>query len=323
MNKQRSISLLLVVLIPLLLIGCTPSRSSPSNPTTVEQFRKGTDGVVVTYAEGTPPSIIDVRAYSRGIPVTIKLENKGAADVKSGWVRLLRFHDFIGYTDTDTPFELKGKSDAFPEGDWTETSFKVDVLPDRLPMPETKATFYVQACYDYETKAEAVICIDPHPDEKTILEKPCQKQSPVSLSGGQGAPVAVSKVDYELIDTIEENQRGEELMDVLLRVYVSNVGKGLVSKKRSSCSLEPWDSTIEGDVSMVIDGRLQKLSCNAFGGEVGFKPSMVLSETTAENYFTCIAKVPRNKGIFKTPVLIDLQYNYLTQQMAKEVLIRA
>ncbi|MFA5796707.1 MAG: hypothetical protein WC916_01560 [Candidatus Woesearchaeota archaeon] len=94
------------------------------------------------------------------------------------------------------------QSVVFLEGDTRETPGGglevLDFPAYAWGIPESLETFrqplMVTACYSYETRATAMVCIDPKPNNNN--KKAC-KPGPVSLSGGQGAPVAITRIDQQ------------------------------------------------------------------------------------------------------------------------------
>ncbi|MFB6198458.1 MAG: hypothetical protein ABEI52_09365, partial [Halobacteriaceae archaeon] len=61
-------------------------------------------------------------------------------------------------------------------------------------MDKTEQNFLITNCYLYTTHAAPVVCIDPAPNSQTT--KSCTP-STYDGSDGQGAPVAVTKVEPE------------------------------------------------------------------------------------------------------------------------------
>ena len=81
----------------------------------------------------------------------------------------------------------------------------------------------VTACYEYETQASPVVCVDPNLYEIGPIERACTVHD-VSAGGGQGAPVAVTWVDVDMA--------GKDRISFDIRV--SNVGGGTVFYSGSS-----------------------------------------------------------------------------------------
>ena len=78
----------------------------------------------------------------------------------------------------------------------------------------------VTACYRYKTIADPKVCIDPNPFRAVQERKVCEVRDQ-SLGGGQGAPVAVTKI---------EEQVGSD--KIHFRIFIQNVGDGEVIEGR-------------------------------------------------------------------------------------------
>jgi hypothetical protein len=89
-------------------------------------------------------------------------------------------------------FYLEGDNRDFPGGNFEVLYFPSFVYDLPEGVENYNPTFLVKACYDYVTIASPVMCIDPQPHSNA--EKVCTPHT-VHLSGGQGAPVAVTKVE--------------------------------------------------------------------------------------------------------------------------------
>ncbi len=100
-----------------------------------------------------------------------------------------RQSQFLGYR---TVFGLNGDTEVTPGGDLEVYDFPTAIwyLPESLE--EFKQRIMVTSCFDYVTHSTAMVCIDRAPQSNT--KKAC-KASTVSLSGGQGAPVAITSIE--------------------------------------------------------------------------------------------------------------------------------
>lgn len=213
MNK-KIILCAMIVMIALLLSSCTTigTKGSAGNS---QNYRTGTKGIVFNFINNNPPS----RIYNGdALTLTVEYVNKGAYDVIGGYFYLTGYDENIIFLDRSaTNFAAKGKSIYNPDGVLVETASFMDsriVLPENFNAEELKQNFLLTACYDYETLATPLVCIDPDPYTTNPVEKTCTVKD-VSLSGGQGAPVAVTLVQ-------EESSRNK----VQFKIHVSNVGGG-------------------------------------------------------------------------------------------------
>ncbi|MBI1969351.1 hypothetical protein HYS48_01540, partial [Candidatus Woesearchaeota archaeon] len=160
-------------------------------------YRTGTQGLVLQFLSGTPPP----KLYEGDpLPIVVEVSNKGTFDVVDGRLYISGFDDrFIKLNrDVAVLSELAGKSLFNPDGLFSEVFEFEDpsvTIPEHTDLfPQAiKAT----ACYRYQTRTTAEVCIDPDPHSIRLVEKVCQVR-PISYSGGQGAPIAITSVEEEI-----------------------------------------------------------------------------------------------------------------------------
>ena len=199
--------------IALLLISC--GQIGSRQQTGVQQeFRTGTQGLLLQFLPGTPPP----RTYE-GDPLiaTVEVTNKGAFDLSDGRLYLSGYDPtFLHFnTNAHTLSELEGKSLFNPDGLFSQS---FDFEDQAVSMPDNSnkfsQTLKVTACYPYRTQATASICVDSDPYAARLTQKVCTIH-PVAMGGGQGAPVAVTRVEQEA--TRDRMQ---------FKIYVQNAGGG-------------------------------------------------------------------------------------------------
>lgn len=189
-------------------------------------FRTGTQALVLRFLPGTPPSNL-----FEGDPlgITVEVTNKGTSDVSDGRLYISGYDTNYVHLNRDRAAldQLPGKSLFNPEGlfsntfDFTDPSVSMPDNTDTLPQ-----IFKATACYHYRTQTSTQVCIDPDPYSIQLIEKVCQVK-PVSFSGGQGAPITVTKVEQE----VTHNR-------MQFRIYIRNAGGGTVidpSKSIENC----------------------------------------------------------------------------------------
>jgi len=101
------------------------------------------------------------------------------------------FNSF-GWNDWLKKFELEGRSSMSPAGGMEVVEFPATILTLPPSLEEFRQRVMVTACFDYATHASKMVCIDPEPYSN--VRKACKPQT-VSLSGGQGAPVAITSIE--------------------------------------------------------------------------------------------------------------------------------
>lgn len=212
--------MLLVVLL-ILLIGCGRDGRKREPETEVH---KGTDGVVMNFV---PRSIPDRIYPDTDFTPIIELRNRGATEIVRGygWLSFSGIDPKIipAYFDKNHPegyFELDPVTSYNPEGGYDSVAINAYVDPEALYETDYyRPLLLVTACYEYETIANPIVCIDPNP--RSLTERKACLVEDVSLGGGQGAPIAISRVDVE-----------ETPQNVYFRIYIDNVGGGEVFDKK-------------------------------------------------------------------------------------------
>ncbi len=224
MDKKLVFFLLIMVV---LAAGCQQKDSGGG-----EKSRSGTKGLEISFVSGSPPA----KFLSEGtINIAIQLKNGGWETVNAGNVYISGYDTSIVKSmknprgeqiPRDGIGQLGGKNSFDPQGEFEIKEFKADVsLGQNVDV--YRPTFLVTACYDYKTLATPVICIDPDPFGITTKEKVCTTKD-VSLSGGQGAPVAIQRV--EVSPTSEK---------VRFNIQIANVGGGDVYEQ-SNQKCDPY-----------------------------------------------------------------------------------
>ena len=279
----------------------------------------------------TPPS----RVYS-GDPLNFLLEvrNKGAyTTVDTEGEKTLSLRVYVSGFDTkifpglkadDNLFKkagdaylgesLEGKSEFNPDGGLKYKEFSTAVsLPDN--MDSFKTNFLVTACYGYNTYATAPVCIDSDPYSTSVQEKACTIKD-ISLSGGQGAPVAITKIE-------EEASKDK----VRFKIYIENKGDGRIfdinkseRSKEGTLKCNPYSG--EGIKYGTIDKiTLNKVSVVGSPITSSCEPkdgNNVVRLIDGRGFIICEKNIGSAKSAFLTPLEIDISYGYTTS-IQKEV----
>jgi len=201
---------LFILLILTVFSGCT-SGSGSNNDGDINYLR-GTQGIEHQFLRGSPPNNV----YNGDtFGVGLELMNKGVTPA-------LVYYFFTGFDPYvfafDHSFGSIMMNDARTQYNFEGGYDIVEALVTVYTPPESDSfTQPIKAivCYDYETKVEAPICIDPQPN-KGDTDDVCQA-GPGEVGGGQGAPVAVTSITQEA-----------QPWKTRFKVTVSNVGGGQV-----------------------------------------------------------------------------------------------
>lgn len=302
------LSLSLVFLSIMVLAGCSVTNRNRSNTVNAgdENFRTGTKGLDLNFAQYSPPDKIFDDEQLR---VRVEIYNKGAEDVKGSNNRLY-LSGFDTSIVTGIPSngiaipDLEGKKFYNPDGDYNTVDFVAFIrnLKSRN-IDVYNPILMVTACYKYRTIADPKVCVDPDPFSTTVQNKVCDFRSQPSV-GSQGAPVAIDSVEVEAMSS-----------KTRFKIQVHNVGSGNALKDGADIldRCNPYDPTgldyndidyvhvdevILGDVSIV--GTCKPLD----NGYLRLK-------TSGAGFMIC--EVDGLVGpAYTTPLRIQVSYNYRT-----------
>ncbi|MFH1211717.1 MAG: hypothetical protein V1659_02190 [Candidatus Woesearchaeota archaeon] len=173
-------------------------------------------------------------------------------------------------------FSLEGNTRNFPGGESEILYFPsyIRAIPDGVE--NYNPSFLAKACYAYVTVASPVMCIDPRPDSGS--EKVCRVHN-VALSGGQGAPVAITKVEQT-----------SSTSKVIFTIYVEHKGDGTIYDYNSFHKCNPAIGGVKPTDLNVVYIRRIRFSANIQDG--GYQP-----------FFTC--KPEANDGLSMGVIRLD------------------
>jgi hypothetical protein len=323
--KKRDVFLIITAIILIsLAYGCKPRTPSVEpEKGAPEEIYKGYTGLEMSFMKNLPP---DKLYDTVPLDIILELKNTGVYDLTGRCELYLHGYDeniITGLLKTESCGELEPKTQYNPEGGRDTQQFYTTNIYLPQEIDSLPQTFVVTACYRYQTIANPVVCIDPHLFEPFPIERACQVKD-VTLSGGQGAPVSVDKVEVEMM-------KGK----VLFRISISNRGAATTkttvfgSRKveqtgRRGTVLSTYTSVIDdcpfhldyNDFNIVdywVDmtgGSLLKCSPEIDGD---YKIRLVDGKGTIYCYFNIYGE-----SAYTTPLNIQLDYNYM-ESISKQV----
>jgi len=327
------IAAFMVVLI--FIYGCSTGKNDTKK--SVEEVRTGTEGISVNFLPNNPPDIVHVEQNSENkFDVVFELRNKGAypqpeeGSSPKGNLFLSGYDPNIIEFNVKEPksseakkvdlskVALEGKSSINPNGGQDIVSFEGTIEYQKLNVQKYEPILLATACYNYETVAGPVVCIDPDPYSTLKEKKVCQVQD-TSLSS-QGAPIAVTKIEEEAFAAKTQ-----------FKITVKNVGNGDAIKSDQYGKCDPLGSTGKlerEDIDKVnlekVIIRNKKLACGPFAENTnpntktdsGFirlinGEGFVICELKKEDYVENGANLGKISA-FTTPLTITLSYTYRT-----------
>lgn len=330
---MKKITKIITGLFAVLLLFFTAS-CGPVEPVQVD-IHQGTAGFEMSFMQNSPPDEVYV---GDTFPLMLDLHNKGAYDIKGGIIVLSVEEEYIGITSKEyqekvISFGLTGRSVYDPVGGIDRKM--IELVAKRIdPQSETHtSTIAVTTCYPYKTEAAATVCIDPDIYGQRQAEKVCtpqtlgmgvRKEGGQELPKGQGAPIAITKIEQRMLSHPER----EDLIRPQFMIYVTNMGNGLPMDpgvyqdacKATGIPREAWNAI---GVSVYLSDRSIQLNCTPkFETDSTTKAGYVKLEKQ-EDFVKCTLEegMPKARGTFTTPLMIDMGYGY-TFTISKDVLIR-
>jgi len=304
-----------LIAILVLITGCNgiPLRGGGTNvPTiTIPNIYTGTQGVNVQFVQGfPPPRIIEGKDFI----VTFELTNAGAATVQEGAYMVGIEKPFVELkSDAANMFELAGKSINEPLGvkDYRQIALKAKLLP---PETETYTTTITgSVCYNYETKADISVCLDPDPYGQNANRRKFCQMTRVGASGGQGAPVTITSVEPRFTGTAQ-------VPGFEFTIGVSNAGRGQVlaqSQTIRACEADgpPIDALGKIEFRALL-GEVPLLCGKGDGEEL----TLLTLNAPSETIRCRSTRPPQQNTAYQGTLHVEMRYGY-SQTVSTQVII--
>ena len=331
---MKKFILLFLISLPLILIGCGISNisnpfSSGQNSHANVNVYVGTQGMSAEFSKTAPPPTV---LQDSNFPILIKLKNSGAYGIteKKGLMSIGIEKDYAKIISLDgnpslgefnlnkIPFEIAGKSPSNPKGD--EIYISLNAKTGKLdPQSETHtSTITATLCYPYQTMASATVCIDPDPSGIRPGKKVCTAKD-MTFGSGQGAPIAVTRIESQMVPGDNNNIYPQFL------IYVENRGGGdsvNPSNYRSACTqsdgvkTDVWNLAYINVYTSTGNGETQLSCCpnsqNNCGKDAGDKTGK-LKFKDKKDFVRCTFRdsIPKNYDAYTSPLKIVIDYGYV------------
>ncbi len=295
-------------LVFLLLVSCrgVPQGERPQDTSAVlRQVQTGTQGVEINTLPRYPPDTL----YDRNeLVALVEVRNRGNHNLEPQdcFIQMTGFdQNILGQQLTgsrscaENVRTLEGKNVYNLEGGFNQIEFRSTNVQLPPGVYEYNPTLNILACYNYRTRANPQVCIDPSLYQITSEQKTCIPRD-VSLGGGQGGPVGVSFVGVDMVGT-----------KAIFEINVVNHGRGRI--------ISP-DAQIR-DCDKGIDyPDLDKLRYNVdlpSASLVDCKPQdRYVRLVNNQGKIVCTFEAG-STGSYETPLLIDLDYGYISSYTKK------
>ncbi|MFH1133185.1 MAG: hypothetical protein V1735_01710 [Nanoarchaeota archaeon] len=273
--------------------------------------RVGESGLEISFVNGMPPDL--VRIHDKFI-MGLELQNTGATDINDGMVTLVNYYpkfitlDHFTYRIGENGV-FEGKKEYNAQGGYELVTFNAEANKVMKGVTEEEFLFKAKACYPYETLASASICINTNKNILKTFTDVCQPE-PVNMPKGQGAPVAVTKIEERIYDLDVDSSV------LQLTLYVENFGKGKITNR--------FNYKAECEGSVILTSNLNKMDIQIQFSQTELttadcKAPKVDSRDSNKMTIFCSKEIPKVRSAYKTPLMVKLSYGYITPDLFKKV----
>ena len=312
-----------------LIVSC--GGQTGGGKSSIKDVHKGIEGISIEFLENAPPE----RVYHESdFPAVVTLENIGAYTIENDdAVVLLGIEDQynklkridsvkIGDSEEEKKvyFKMDGKTTLNPKGGRKIITYDLEAEPIDPQSESRESTIFATICYPYQTDMSTSVCIDT--DELNLKGSPkvCDVED-ISLSGGQGAPMAVTKVESRML-------RKEGNIVPHFIIHVENKGGGVVFRTddnvhesvKKICSKDAISHEDKNFNTVFVTAYLgpeiddNLLDCSP---EEPDKPENkdkgYVRLIGDKDIIRCTYKgtpISENRGTYKSPLIVKMDYGY-------------
>ncbi len=334
MLPKKEFSIVPIFLI-LFILGCGTQTSKTTKEIDV---RVGLEGLKLEFLKNTPPQKV---FEGQTFPVIVKVANKGASSLKDNDKAILSLGVEKDYTENvqllpagriqpvgsnAASFNLEGRSTINVKGEEEVISYNIKAGKVDPQSEFHSSTAIATLCYPYETTLDSTICIDTDVSNIRSGKKVCKLQDLV-LNNGQGAPVAVTKIEIQMLPSQESQQSPEGYGNIIPQflIFVENRGQGTVIKREVVQKFCTQSDTTHENLNIVyVDAFLsgEKLECQ-LQAKQGSNERGHIKLKDKKDIVRCFLKDGRSgtQDSYLAPLKIVLSYGY-TQSISANYLIQ-
>lgn len=315
-KPKLSLTYLLVLVI--ILSGCTGGSSNKS--VTDADINKGTEGIIMQLEKNAPPEKV---FEDTTFPIIVSLHNKGTFDVKEeskGYISIGTEKNYVelGEEKELMEFEALGKSIFDQNGEL----FFLDVTAETKKVgaqSELRAsTIFITACYPYKTTLGTSTCVDPDIFQSDKRKKACEVKDLVT-NNGQGAPVAITKIETRMVPS---DEGGENFARAQFVIHIENKGNGEVltnerEKIKNACTSNPLGFKDFNKIRITAKLSNEELDCSI---DETTEATVTLRDKKTIARCTSLDSIQRNVDAYTAPLKIELDYGY-THTISKDITI--
>lgn len=326
--------ILMASILMLLILGCNTGSTTKTEKEV--NVRVGFNGLAMEFMKNTPP----IKVFEgETFPVIIKVRNNGAYSILNEEKAILSLGVEKDYTQkiqlledgrikkiegagNAASFNLEGKSIINAKGEEEVVSY--NVMAGKVdPQSETHASTVVAAlCYPYKTILDSSVCINPDISHLNLGKKACTVQD-LAFNGGQGAPVAVTKIEVSMLPAqiSAEGQSGTFVPQFL--IFIENRGKGTVIKNDAVDKFCIESDTSHENINIVnVQAVLsdKRLDCRKNKNEDITKAFVKLKDKKEFIRCTLQEGIPISNNAYSSPLKVELSYGYTSSISANYVM---
>lgn len=287
----------------MLLLLFTVSACGPSTP--IDVFHTGVSGVEIELVKGNPDEVYEEETFG----TVFFLKNSGAYPIDSsnpGYLAVSYDDYFLNLSERKIfNFILEPKSMGNPTGEYQvfEFVFKAKKFLIQRQSVETEIKF--NYCYPYSTELTTTVCVDTK--VRTVdSTTPVCKLTDYKSSSGQGAPIAITKIEPEMLVV------GNSLRP-LYRITIENLGQGYtINQTYKDVCADINKAKARESLNVVrVSGKLSsdyELECN---------PSEVRLNSESQAITRCYVKdedlkdFNRNSNTYSSVLYLKADYAYV------------
>ncbi len=324
--------IVIFVLLALVISGCGNVRKKDNGGEVSISPVKGTNGIVMEFLKKAPPDTIFENSQ---FPVVVRIKNIGAQAVEEGYLTLSLERDYIEIVKWDLGgnlkasdkedsilFSLDGATPFNPNGELEMVTASGKTKNIEAQSESHTSLMLATACYRYKTRFGGNACIDTDIFSIRPIRKSCEV-SDIQAAGGQGAPVAVTRVETQMLpDDTSDKVRPQFL------IHIENSGSGeVIHNERYGQFCTSFDA-IEGDALyedfniIFVKAFLSEveLDCNPVEDTMLGKVKLKNKKAVARCILSKEEGIDRLKEAYISPLRVELDYGY-TKTISREMII--
>ena len=285
----------------------------------------GIEGLKAEFIKNAPPQQV---FENSNFPIMLKINNNGAYSITEAPKGFMS----LGTTDIAKPsfqpniqasaekdnavsFVVDGKTTINPKGG--EIILLFDTKTGKLDESSQSkpSTISATLCYPYKTTLSTTVCIDPDIAGVRPGKKACSVKT-LAFSGGQGAPISVTKIESQMIPNGDK-------VEPLFTIYIENRGSGKPLNIDSYSKFCFKDALTEQEKKTFYDTAIVKayrsgdqttnqLVCNRNIKGSSDKLTGFVKFTDKKDSITCsfTEGIDKNSDAYTSPLRIEIDYGY-------------